>query len=193
MVDCVSDRVAANLAQEVVWQSASWRWYCVKGLLIVTLLLVVAAAPAAAMAPQEAIPWELLAGGLGSFTGIIVGGAVGRVLLGAVGIAPDAESQLRVPVMIGIVAGGITAGASVGVIAVGSWLGVDGNVSACFVGALLGALAGMVTEPLLYASGLFELMGPVAEALGILSAAVSPAIGATIGFNMGARAHPSER
>jgi hypothetical protein len=164
----------------------------VKGFLVSTLLVVVAAAPAVAAAPQEAIPWELLAGSLGSFTGVVVGGSVGRVLLGALGIAPAVESQLRFPVMIGIVVGGITAGASVGVIAVGSWLGVDGNVSACFVGAFLGALAGMLTEPLLYASGLFESMGPVAEALGILSAAVSPAIGATIGFNMGARAHPSQ-
>jgi len=163
------------------------------GLALVVVLLL-AALPVAAGQPQDAVPGELLAGTLGSLAGLTAGYFGGRALGAALGL----ESQLdsRDPVTVACVVLGVTSGASLGVAAAGSALGVEGNALACAGGAFLGLVAGMAVEPLLglllprgpqTSPDLLEILGTVVEAVGFVAATVLPAVGATVGFNLGAR------
>jgi hypothetical protein len=166
-----------------------------KGGLATVMLVVLVGLPAVAAPPRDAVPGEMFAGTLGSLVGLAGGFLGGRALAVALGF--DSQPGPKDLVTVTCVALGVTAGASLGVTGVGSTLGVDGNALGCAGGAFLGLVAGMAVEPLLgllfspgreAGSALLETLGPVVEAVGFLSAVVLPAVGATVGFNLGATA-----
>ena len=163
-----------------------------KGLLALAIMVVVAL-PVWATTPAEAVPWELLAGGVGSAIGWAAGFFAGRAL--AAGLGLESQPVQKDLLTLASVAIAVTAGTSLGVIGTGSWLGVDGNDLACVGGTLLGILGGMVVEPLL--GGLLRVLLPdgsqsletvsrVVEGIGFACMVLVPAVGATVGFNIGA-------
>jgi len=133
-----------------------------------------------AAVPPTTIAVEIVAGSVTGFAGVILAGWVGNAFVEAVGL-----TELRTPIVVGFGICGITAGASLGVIGAGSLLGATGDIPGCMLGALVGGLVGLFTEPLLYSLGLFELNNLFVEAMGMAAVALAPAIGATVGFNWG--------
>ena len=123
---------------------------------------------------------EALGGAAGTMAGVILVNELNDVLSDALDFG-----EWRGPLMLGLVTGGITAGASLGVMGVASLLGEEGNPPACVSGAFLGGLVALFTEPVLYELGGFEVDDPRVEALGMTALLLAPAIGATAGFNWG--------
>lgn len=165
-----------------------------RAFLVLAIMVVVAASPVAATTPEQAVLWEALAGALGSAVGWFGGFLVGRTLATALGF--ESQPVAKDLVTLSCVVITVTGGATLGVIGAGSWLGIDGNALACVGGALIGMPVGMVVEPLLgqllsaslpQGSELFQVLGPVVEGIGFACMVVLPAIGATVGFNIGAR------
>ena len=163
-----------------------------KGFLVLAILVAVVS-PVWASTPEEAVPWELLAGGVGSAIGWAGGFLAGRALAGGLGL--ESQPDQKDLVTLASVAIAVTAGTSLAVIGVGSWLGVDGNNLACVGGTLLGMVAGMIVEPLLgrllrallpAGAPSLEAVGRVVEGIGFASMVLMPAIGATVSFNIGA-------
>ena len=167
-----------------------------KGYLALAIIVVVVGLPVSAATPEKAVPWELLAGGVGSAIGWAGGFFAGRAL--AAGLGVESQPDQKDLVTLASVAIAVTAGTSLAVIGVGYWLGVDGNGLACVGGTLLGILGGMVVEPLLggllrvllpEGSPSLEAVGRVVEGIGFACMVLVPAIGAPVGFNIG----PAER
>ena len=121
---------------------------------------------------------EILGGAVVGFAGAVLAGRLGGALVDAAGLI-----ELRTPIVVGFMIAGVTGGASLGVIGMGTLLGEEGNVSACVLGAFLGGLSGILAEPILYTLSGSEVGDPRVEALGMAAVAFLPAIGATIGFN----------
>lgn len=130
-----------------------------------------------AAVPPAPIAGEIIAGSVTGFVGTIAAARLGSAVVAALDI-----SDLRTPVVVAV---GATAGASLGVIGAGSMFGFTGNVPGCVLGALVGGLVGLFTEPLLYSLGLFEMGNAFVEAGGMAAVALAPAIDATVGFNWG--------
>jgi len=110
--------------------------------------------------------------------GVLLAGELGDVLVEIAGLG-----EYRPPIMLGFLTGGITTGASLGVMGAASLLGEPGNPSACVLGAFLGGLVALFTEPILYGLGGFEIDDPHVEAMGMTALLLAPTIGATIGYN----------
>lgn len=121
---------------------------------------------------------EALGGAVGTMVGVLMAGELGDVLVEAAGLG-----GYRPPIMLGFLTGGITTGASLGVMGAASLLGETGSPSACVLGAFLGGLVALLTEPVLYGLGGFEIDDPRVEAMGMTALLLAPAIGATIGYN----------
>ena len=121
---------------------------------------------------------EILGGAVVGFAGAVLVGRLGGALVDVAGLI-----ELRTPIVVGFMVAGVTGGASLGVIGMGTLLGEEGNVPACVLGAFLGGLAGIFAEPVLYTLSGSEPLDPQLEALGMAAVAFLPAIGATIGFN----------
>ena len=163
----------------------------------VLLAVIVGAAVSlvTAASPSEAVPLELLGGALGSAVGWAGGFFIARTMATAWDLhSPDQRDILRLASL----AVAVPAGASLSVLAVGSWQGVDGNGLLCAGGALLGMVVGMAVEPVLgwLVSALSPsgtapsgVLGTALEAVGFAAMVVAPAIGATVGFNVEAREH----
>ena len=141
--------------------------------------------------PRDAVAWELLGGTLG---GALFG--VGGGYLAAVSCLADAQGlgalACIVAAMLGYVAG-LPVGVTLGVNAVGSLSGVQGNVLLSALGAVLGEAAGLGLVALVS-----NAMGDLPEAVGwtLILGAVPflSSVGATLGYNVGARmASPQAR
>lgn len=138
------------------------------------LILLIAAMPI--LAAPSGLDWGL------SLGGGIVGAAAGlAVALGATGgLMETIESRAgRMAVVFTSVAVGGGLGAGAGVLVTARLRDQEGNVPMCFLGGVAGALASLLTEPLLYMIGLPE---EITEFAGMLLLPVLPALGATIGF-----------
>ncbi len=164
-----------------------------KRFLVLVITVALVGLPVWAATPEKAVPWELLAGAVGSAVGWAGGFFGGRALAAGLGLEsqPDQKDLLTLSSL----AIAVTAATSLGVIGAGSLLDVNGNGLACVGGTLLGMVAGMVVEPLLgrlvsallpQGSPSFEAVSRVVEAIGFASMVLVPAIGATVGFNIGA-------
>jgi len=133
-----------------------------------------------AAVPPATLSVEIVAGSVTGLVGVVLAGRLGGAFVEAMDL-----TELRTPIVVGFMTCGVTAGASLGVIGAGNLFGVTGNTPGCVLGALVGGLVGLFTEPLLYSLGPFELEDPFVEAMGMAAIALAPAIGATVGFNWG--------
>lgn len=142
---------------------------------VVILALVVAGTSALGARPEDSILLEFAGGTLGGYAGAALGAMTlsWAFSLGATGW--DALARTILGAFVGF-AGGTILGSSLGVIAVGSWMGVEGNIGLCFLGAAAGTGA---TFGIGISLGIPETILPVAPPMA--------AAGATAGFNVGAR------
>ncbi len=142
---------------------------------VVGLALLVAGAPALAQVPRYTVAAELVGGVLGGYAG----GALGALALSwalSVGYTGwEALARVIVGAYLGFFGGSI-AGASLGVIGVGTLLGIEGNVPLAVLGAATGTGLSFGIGFSLQVPEMVLPFGP------LLSAA-----GATAGFNVGAR------
>lgn len=137
--------------------------------------LVIATTPAVAARPQDAVVLELVGGTVGGYAGSALGALTLSWAFSRGATGWDALARAIFGAFIGF-AGGTIVGSSLGVIAVGSWMGVEGNVGLTFVGASAGTGAMLgIGFALELPETILRLAPPVAAA------------GATAGFNTGAR------
>lgn len=142
---------------------------------VVLSALVIVSTPVLAVRPEDAIIPEFLGGTLGGYAGAALGALTlsWAFSLGATGW--DGLARAILGAFIGF-AGGTIVGSSLGVIAVGSWMGVEGNIGLTFLGATAGTGAMLgIGIALQIPETILPLAPPVAAA------------GATAGFNAGAR------
>lgn len=147
-------------------------------LLVLVLVALLAGAPGLAREPRDAILPEFLAGTLGGYAGAVIGAYTlsWAFSLGATGW--DSLARVIFGAFLGF-AGGTVVGSSLGVIAAGSLLGIEGNIGLCFLGAAAGTGA---TFGVGISLGIPETILPFAPPLA--------AAGAIAGFNVGARSRP---
>lgn len=121
---------------------------------------------------------EAFGGMVGTVVGVVLANEVDGFLTRSLDLG-----EWRGPIMLGLVTGGITAGASLGVMGVGALLREPGDAAACVLGAFLGGLLALFTEPVLYGISGAELDDPRVEVLGMAALLLAPTVGATVGYN----------
>ncbi|MCX7750232.1 MAG: hypothetical protein N2320_01490 [Candidatus Bipolaricaulota bacterium] len=143
---------------------------------VVVLAAAVAGFPAMAEVPRHTVALEFVGGAVGGYAG----GALGALALSWALSRGYTGWESLVRVILGAYLGffgGSIAGASLGVIGVGTLLGVEGNVGLTVLGAAVGTGLSFGIGFTLQVPEAVLPFGP------LLSAA-----GATAGFNVGARA-----
>lgn len=146
------------------------------GILVLVLILLGVCVTAAEI--QDAIVPQLLVGTLAGYAG----GAAGAFALAHVFAAGatgwDALARAILGAFVGL-AGGTVVGSSLGVMTVGHFRGMEGSIGLCF----LGAIAGTGTA---FGVGISFRVPELVPYF----AAPAAAVGATAGFNHGARVRP---
>ena len=143
---------------------------------VTTLLLILLFTAVTGLATPTALDWGL------SLGGGTVGAAAGlAIALSATGEWIDTiDSRAgRMGVLFTSVAVGGGLGAGFGVLATARLRDLEGNVPICLLGGVAGALASLLTEPLLYLIGVPE---GITEFAGMLLLPILPALSATLGF-----------
>lgn len=142
----------------------------------VVLAVVVSCLPVLAAAPRDAVFFEFLAGTVGGYAGAAVGAIALSWAFSTGATGWDALARTILGAFLGF-AGGTIVGSSLGVIAGGSLMGVDGNMGLTFLGAAAGTgVMFGIGIGLQIPEAILPLAPPVAAAA------------ATAGFNVGARA-----
>lgn len=142
---------------------------------VTVLALMVVSMPVAAVPPEDAVFLEFVGGTMGGYAGAALGAITlsWAFSLGSTGW--DSLARVILGAFLGF-AGGTIVGSSLGVIAVGSAMGIHGNVGLAFLGASAGTgLAFGVGISFQIAEIALPFAPPVAAA------------GAVAGFNVGAR------
>ena len=142
----------------------------------VVLVLALVGASASAVEPQDAVLLEFLAGTAGGYAGAALGAYTLAWAFAAGATGWDALGRAILGAFLGFT-GGTIVGSSLGVIAAGSLLGIDGNIGLCFLGAAAGT---GIAFGIGIAFNISETSLPLAPPIA--------AAGATAGFNVGARA-----
>jgi len=144
--------------------------------LLVTMLVGVMCYGSSLAATPTTGEWlgQLGLGTVGGLTGAVV------AVTAIAEITPQIESGFgKTAVVIGSLAIFDGLGAAAGVLAAGKIWGIDGSISSCILGGLIGGLASAFTEPLLYLLGIPE---SVTEFFGMALLPILPAVGAMVGF-----------
>jgi len=142
---------------------------------VTMLALVIASTPVLAARPEDAMFLEFVGGTLGGYAGAALGAITlsWAFSLGATGW--ESLARVILGAFLGFT-GGTIVGSSLGVIAVGSAMGVQGNVGLTFLGASAGT-------GLVFGVGIsFQAVETVLPFAPPIAAAA-----ATAGFNVGAR------
>lgn len=113
---------------------------------VLIVAAVLAAVSAMARSPEEAVLAEAGVGLAAAFGGMYVGWAISSSVAG---LSPD-DSVLGRELRMATILGGMVLGASGGVAATGTLLGVDGNLPLCFLGGVMGIGAGYLLSIPLY-------------------------------------------
>ncbi len=146
-----------------------------RAILFVVLALGVVAVSAFPAQPEDAVLAEFLVGTVCSFAGGVGGAYVLAWAFAAGETGWEAFGRAIVGAILGYT-GGTILGASLGVAATGTLLGIEGNIGLCFLGATAGTgIAFGIGFALNLGDPAFFFIPPFAAA------------GATAGFNVGAR------
>ncbi len=172
-------------------------------LALVSVLLwsLEAHADAKLMESHDAVILEFMIGSIGALSGGLIG-----AFAASYPALPEVEACRRscrgylclcgltvIPYMMWGYAIGVPLGATIGVSLVGYFNGVSGNIMFAITGAVVGEVVGIAISYLaLYASSLLQGTADSGTLMGASVFLVIPAsssLGATIGFNIGARQH----
>ena len=143
---------------------------------VTTILLIFLFVATPVLASPTPLDWGLSLGG--GTVGAAAGLAIALTASGEWIDTIDSRAG-RIAVLFTSVAIGGGFGAGFGVLATARLRDQEGNVPMCLLGGVAGALASLLTEPLLYLIGVPE---GITEFAGMLLLPVLPALGATLGF-----------
>jgi len=115
--------------------------------LVAAMAVLVLGTAAVARPPEEAVPGEVAAGLVGSFAGMYLGSEASVLLRDSL----SSDGAWGYQLGMGVVFGGVLAGACGGVALAGTLLGVDGNLPLCLLGGCVGLGVGAFISIPIYA------------------------------------------